>query len=118
MSSLQSDPSLQKPFRKRKTGSALALQSGMGVLQALISFIRRSSMKVVQAIFGWAVQALFGTPRESERTLLSAVVAVSAAWPYLLIGVAFPKAAALVIAFVPLSDRVPEEAVRLVWIAL
>lgn len=90
----------------------------MGVLQALISFIRRSSMKVVQAIFGWAVQALFGTPKESERTLLSAVVAVSAAWPYLLIGVAFPKAAALVIAFVPLSDRVPEEAVRWIWIGL
>ena len=90
----------------------------MGILQALFSFIRRSSMKVVQAIFGWAVQALFGTPKESERTLLAGVVAVSAAWPYLLIGVAFPKAAALVIAFVPLSDRVPDGLVRAIWIAL
>ena len=90
----------------------------MGILEALFSFIRRSSMKVVQAIFGWAVQALFGTPKESERTFLSAVVAVCAAWPYLLIGVIFPKAAALVIAFIPLSDQVPEGVVRLIWIAL
>lgn len=90
----------------------------MGVLQALIGFIRRSSVKVVQAIFGWAVQALFGTPKESERTLLSAVVAASAVWPFLLIGVAFPRAAALVLAFVPLSKKVPSEVVRLVWIGL
>ena len=90
----------------------------MGILQAIIGFIRRSSVKVVQAIFGWAVQALFGTPKESERTLLSSVVAASAAWPFLLIGVAFPKAAALVLAFVPLSRKVPSEAVRLVWIGL
>lgn len=90
----------------------------MGILQAIIGFVRRSSVKVVQAIFGWAVQALFGTPKESERTLLSGVVAASAAWPFLLIGVAFPKAAALVLAFVPLSKTVPSEAVRLVWIGL
>jgi hypothetical protein len=90
----------------------------VGILQAIIGFVRRSSVKVVQAIFGWAVQALFGTPKESERTLLSGVVAASAAWPFLLIGVAFPKAAALVLAFVPLSKTVPSEAVRLVWIGL
>jgi hypothetical protein len=90
----------------------------MGLLQALIGFVRRSSVKVVQAIFGWAVQALFGTPKESERTLLSAAVAVSAIWPFLLVGVAFPKAAALILAFVPLSNRVPTETVRLIWIGV
>jgi hypothetical protein len=89
----------------------------MGLLQGLFGFVRKSSKKLVQAIFGWAVQALFGSPKASEKTLLSAVVAVSAGWPLLLIGVAFPKAAALVLAFVPLPKSVSSGAVRIVWIA-
>jgi hypothetical protein len=89
----------------------------MGLLQGLIGYVRKSSKKLVQAIFGWAVQALFGTPNASEKTLLSAVVAVSAGWPLLLLGVAFPKTAALVLAFVPIPKGVPSGAVRIAWIA-
>ncbi len=89
----------------------------MGLLQGLIVFLRKSSRKLLQAVFGWAVAALFGTPKESEKTLLSVVVGCAAAWPLLLVGVAFPKTAALVLAFVPIPSWVPEEAVRGGWIA-
>jgi hypothetical protein len=89
----------------------------MGVLQGLIGFLQKTSRKLLQAIFGWAVNALFGTPKESEKTVLSAVVAVAAGWPLLLVGVAFPKAAAFILAFIPIPKWVPPAAIRIVWIA-
>jgi hypothetical protein len=90
----------------------------MALLQALVSLISRSAGKILNAMFGWAVVALFGRTSPREETLLSGVVAMAAAWPLLLIGVAAPKIAALLIAFVPLSSHVPSWAVRIVWIVL
>ena len=90
----------------------------MGVLQALLAYLRKSAGKVAQAIFGWAVRALFGTPKESEKTFLAVAVGAAAAWPLLLAGTIFPKVAAFVLAFVPIPERVPEGWIRGVWIAL
>jgi uncharacterized membrane protein YqjE len=90
----------------------------MALLQALISFVGKSASKILTAIFGWAVIALFGRSSPKEQTLLSALVGLAAAWPILLVGVAFPRIAALVIAFVPLSDRVPEGILRIAWLGL
>jgi hypothetical protein len=90
----------------------------MAILQALLSLLSRTASTILNTIFGWAVVALFGRTSQTEQTLLSALVAVAAAWPLLLLGIAFPKIAAMVIAFVPLSKNVPSWIVRLVWIGL
>ena len=90
----------------------------MGVLEALLAYLGKSAGKVAQAIFGWAVQALFGTPKESEKTFLAVAVGAAAAWPLLLAGTIFPRIAAFVLAFVPIPKRVPEEWIRGGWIAL
>ena len=90
----------------------------MAILQALISYLAKSAGKALNAIFGWAVLALFGSTSPKEQTMLSVVVAAAAAWPILLLGVVVPKVALLVIAFVPLSKSVPGFWLRLVWIAL
>ena len=90
----------------------------MAILQALISLITKSAGKILNAAFGWAVLALFGRTTPKEQTLLSAVVAAAAAWPLLVIGIAFPKAMLFVVSFVPLSKSVPSLALRIVWIAL
>ena len=90
----------------------------MAILQALLTLLGRSAGKVLNAIFGWAVRALFGQTSSREQTFLSAVVAAAVAWPVLLVGIAFPKIAALLLAFVPLSHRVPSWIVRLVWLSL
>ena len=58
----------------------------MAILQALISYLSRSAGKALNAIFGWAVVALFGQTSQKEQTVLSAVVAAAAAWPLLLLG--------------------------------
>ncbi len=90
----------------------------MAILQALLTLLGRSAGKVLNAIFGWAVRALFGHTTPRDQTVLSALVAVAIAWPLLLMGIIAPRVAALVLAFIPLSRAVPGNVVRLVWAAL
>ncbi|MEO5767512.1 MAG: hypothetical protein ABIS92_04105 [Polyangia bacterium] len=90
----------------------------MAIIQALFALISKSAGKILNAIFGWAVRALFGRTSDRERTFLSGLVAAAAAWPLLLVGVAFPKAAALLLAFVPVPHAIPSWVVRLVWLGL
>ena len=90
----------------------------MAVLQALFALITKSAGKILNALFGWAVRALFGQTTAREQTFLSVVVAAAVAWPILLVGIVAPKIAALVIAFVPIPHAVPSWTVRLVWIGL
>ena len=90
----------------------------MAFLQAILTLISRSAGKILNAVFGWAVRALFGQPSPKEQPFLTGVVAVAAAWPVLLLGVAFPKVAALLIAFVPFHNRVPPWVIRLIWLGL
>jgi hypothetical protein len=92
--------------------------SFMAVLQALLTLVGRSAGKVLNAIFGWAVRALFGQTSSREQTFLSTIVAAAVAWPVLLLGLAAPKVTALLLAFIPLSSWIPSWAVRLVWLGL
>jgi uncharacterized membrane protein YqjE len=90
----------------------------VAILQALISLITKSAGKILNAIFGWAVVALFGQTSPREQTMLSAVVAAAAAWPLLVLGIAVPRVTLFVVSFVPLSKSVPSLWLRIVWIAL
>jgi hypothetical protein len=90
----------------------------MAVIQAVLALVSRSLGKVVAALFGWAVVALFGQTRPREKIWLSVLVGGAAAWPILLLGVAWPRVATAVLAFVPLPAVVPSWSIRLVWILL
>ena len=90
----------------------------MVVLQALVAWLSRSVGRFFQAAFGWAVVALFGPRPKPEKTILSAAVAAAAFWPVLLLGIAFPRVATFVIAFVPLSKEIDAGVLRIVWAAL
>jgi hypothetical protein len=89
----------------------------MGLLAGLYAYLRNASRKLVQAMFGWAVQALFGHPKESEKTFLSVVVGGAAIWPLLPIGILFPKVAVFLLTFVPIPKWVPSSWIRLAWAA-
>ena len=90
----------------------------MALLQALISFITRSAGKILNAIFGWAVVALFGRSSPKKQMMLTILVAMAALWPLLLVGVIAPRIATMVLAFVPIPESVPSWTIRLVWIGL
>ena len=88
----------------------------MGILQGVFLYLQKSAGKIVRAIFGWAVNALFTTVSENEKTAISLLVGAAAAWPLLLLGIPFPKLAALVLAFVPIPRWVSSGWIRAVWI--
>ncbi len=90
----------------------------MAALQALLALISKSAGKILNAIFGWAVRALFGQTSAKDQTFLSIIVGAAVAWPVLIAGVIMPKIAALMLAFVPLPHWVPSWIVRLVWLGL
>jgi len=90
----------------------------VAILQALISLITKSAGKILNAIFGWAVVALFGQTTPKEQTMLSAVVAAAAAWPLLVLGIFVPRVTLFVVSFVPLSKSVPSLWLRIIWIGL
>jgi hypothetical protein len=87
------------------------------VLQALISFVGKSARKVLNAAFGWAVVSLFGRSQK-QQSFLTAVVAMAALWPLALLGIALPRTAAVVVAFVPIISTAPIGTMRLVWAAI
>jgi uncharacterized membrane protein YqjE len=90
----------------------------LALFQALFSALSRSLGKILNSIFGWAVVALFGQTTPTQKTLLSGLVGLAAAWPVLLVGVAFPKIAGLLLAFVPPSAQGPSRLMRIIWIAV
>jgi hypothetical protein len=90
----------------------------MAILQAILALIGKSAGKILNAIFGWAVRALFGQTSARQQTFLSALVGAAVAWPLLVVGVAFPRVAALLLAFVPIPHWIPSWTIRLVWLAL
>jgi len=90
----------------------------MAILQAILALIGKSAGKILNAIFGWAVRALFGQASARQQTFLSALVGAAVAWPLLLVGIAFPRIAALLLAFVPIPHFIPSWTIRVVWLAL
>jgi hypothetical protein len=90
----------------------------MALLQAFFSLLSRSLGKILNAVFGWAVVALFGQTSPTEKTLLSGLVGLAAAWPALLLGIPFPRIATAVLAFVPRAAQGPTWLMRVIWIIL
>ena len=90
----------------------------MAILQALLGLLTKSAGKILNAIFGWAVRALFGRTTPKEQIFLSGLVGAAVAWPVLLLGAVFPKTGAAFLAFVPLPHWLPSWIVRVVWLAL
>src|SRR4051812_34779469 len=56
-------------YRRLLVGADAAIRYAMAILQAIFSLLSRSAGKLVNAVFGWAVRALFGQPKPSEQTL-------------------------------------------------
>ena len=107
------------PRGRPRFGTSIAKNPGaLAILQALFALLTKSAGKILNAIFGWSVRALFGRTTSAEQTLLSALVGAAVAWPLLLAGVGVPRIAALVLAFVPIPHWIPSWSIRLVWLGL
>lgn len=90
----------------------------MAILTALLSALTRKLGTLIQALMGWSVAALFGRLTPPKRLMVSIALVISVLWPLFVVGVFFPRAAAVVIAFVPVDDLVGQRVFRVLWIAL
>src|SRR5687768_17938044 len=90
----------------------------MALLQALFTLLSRSIGKIFNAIFGWAVVALFGRTTPKQHALLTALVGMAVLWPVLVIGIVVPRAATFLVALVPVADTFPKWILRVLWLGL
>ena len=90
----------------------------MALLNAILAFIGRTVGKILSALLDWAVVALFGRVAGRRKLVLLGLMAAAAAWPLILLGVVWPKAAVFFLTFVPLSGSIAPGVIRQIWIAL
>ena len=87
----------------------------MAILSALLSFLLKQIGKVLQAVFGWSITALFGRLPQAKQTAVSVALLLSVLWPVFIVGLVFPAAAAWVVAFLPLEKWLGATALRILW---
>ncbi|HEY0880079.1 MAG TPA: hypothetical protein VGD87_01050, partial [Archangium sp.] len=73
----------------------------MAILTALLSALSRKLGTLLQALMGWSVAALFGRLSSRHRLMVNVALILSVLWPLFVVGVVFPQAAAMVLAFIP-----------------
>jgi hypothetical protein len=72
------------------------------MLQAILAFLLRSLGRILNTAFGWATTLLFGKVPASRQIYLSAATFGSAIWLVTVLGIASPRFAAFLFAFVTL----------------
>lgn len=90
----------------------------MAILQALLLALSRRAGQLVNTVFGWATQLLFGKVTKDKQLLVSGMSLGSVLWLISLIGIAFPRAGTLLLALIPLPRWVEHDWVRLIMAGL
>jgi len=90
----------------------------MAFVQGILAAILRSLGKILNTAFGWATILLFGRVPARKQALLSAASLGSVAWLVAVIGIASPRFAAFVLAFVTLPDWVHDNWIRLAMLGV
>jgi hypothetical protein len=86
----------------------------MALLQALLAFVFRSLGRIVNTAFGWATTLLFGKVPAKRQIYLSMTTFGSVVWLFVTLGIAFPRFAAFMLAFVTLPEWFNDNWLRLV----
>jgi hypothetical protein len=87
------------------------------ILQALLTLIVHSLGRVLNMVFGWATVMLFGRVPQERQIFLSVVAFGSIVWLIAVLGIAFPSAATVLLAFVPVPQWVEEGWIRIAMLA-
>jgi uncharacterized membrane protein YqjE len=102
-------------MRARPVRSVQCARRTVVILLAILSLLSRSAGKLVNAVFGWAVVALFGRTSRAQHRFLMLLVALAAFWPLAVLGVVLPRSVAFAVAFVPVLSSASATTVRIVW---
>jgi hypothetical protein len=89
----------------------------MIIVQVLLTLIVHSLGRVINMVFGWATVMLFGRVPQERQIFLSVVAFGSIIWLIAVLGIAFPSAATMMLAFVPVPKWVDEGWIRIAMVA-
>lgn len=89
----------------------------MILVQALLTLIVHSLGRVLNMVFSWATVMLFGRVPQERQIFLSVVAFGSIVWLIAALGIAFPSAATIMLAFVPVPKWVEEGWIRIAMLA-
>jgi hypothetical protein len=90
----------------------------MAIIQAALAFLFRSLGRYLNTAFGWATTLLFGKVPEKRQLFLSVIALGAVLWLVLVVGIIFPDVGAFLLAFVPVSDWIEPNVVRLIMLGL
>jgi hypothetical protein len=82
------------------------------IVTALLALLGRSSLRLLNMVFGWAIVLFFGKLPENRQVYLSVMAFGSVLWLLVLLGLPFPAVGVLLLTFVPLPKWVESSWVR------
>ena len=85
----------------------------MVLVQAVFAMLFRSAGRLLNTAFGWATMMLFGRVPQDRQIYLSLVTFGSVIWLVAVAGIAFPRLATFLIAFVALPDWIDRRWIRI-----
>lgn len=89
----------------------------MFILTALLALLGRSSARLLNIVFGWAIVLFFGKLPEERQVYLSIMAFGSVIWLFVLLGLPFPIVGVFLLTFVPLPSWVETSWIRLAMLA-
>lgn len=90
----------------------------MALIQGLLAAIFHSLGRILNTAFGWATILLFGKVPARKQVYLSAASLGSLAWLVAVLGIASPRVAAFLFAFVKLPEWFNDAWIRLIMVAV
>lgn len=90
----------------------------MAIMQALLTWLMQSIGRVLNSTFSWATFLLFGKVPQDRQIILSIVSLMSLVWMLVVIGIALPKFAVLLLTFIPIPNGINESWIRWIMLAL
>jgi hypothetical protein len=88
----------------------------MAILQALFMALSRRAGQLVNTLFGWATQLLFGKVSRDKQLFLSGMALGSIAWLISVLGIALPEVGTFLLAFIPLPEGIDQNWIRLLML--
>ncbi|MDQ4078866.1 MAG: hypothetical protein M3220_21815, partial [Chloroflexota bacterium] len=88
----------------------------MAILQTLLTLLTRAAGRILNTVVGWATEMVFGKIPEDRQIYLSLIAIGSVAWMVAVLGVIFPGVATFLLTFIPLTEWINEQVVRLAMI--
>ncbi len=83
------------------------------LLQGLVALVGRYASTILNTVFGWATILLFGKVRQDRQIYLSIVTFGAVLWLILVAGIAFPRVASFILAFVTIPKSIDKNWIRL-----